>query len=200
MVKSSRKIWRIHITGVVQSVGFRPFIKNLGDKALLKGHVRNLGGAGVEIVIKSNESKKDEFLSQIQNQLPELALITNIDVQSIETNTKFLEKFEIKNSDATLSNGSSFSAIPPDISICSNCSNDIFNQDRRIDYSFTSCTDCGPRYATIIGLPYDRPLTSFNDFPLCENCTNEYTEPLNRRFHAQTTCCVDCGPEYTMYH
>ncbi|OLS26617.1 MAG: Carbamoyltransferase HypF [Candidatus Heimdallarchaeota archaeon LC_2] len=199
MVKSSRKIWQIHINGVVQSVGFRPFIKNLGDNRLLRGYVRNLGGAGVEVVIETNESKKDEFISSIQNQLPELAIITNIDVKSIETDIEFLDKFEIKKSDVKNVNGSSFSAIPPDISICSNCTNDIFHQDRRIDYSFTSCTDCGPRYATIFGLPYDRPVTSFNDFPLCKDCINEYTEPSNRRFHAQTTCCVNCGPKYAMY-
>ncbi|MCE7734043.1 MAG: carbamoyltransferase HypF [Candidatus Heimdallarchaeota archaeon] len=199
MSSLSRKIWRIHITGVVQSVGFRPFIKNLGDEASLKGYVSNLGDAGVEIVINSSDAKKDKFISCITDQLPELAMITEIIETQIDDQIDFSTEFEIKQSKPSTSNSSGFSALPPDISICSFCKDDISNQQRRIDYPFTSCTDCGPRYATIIGLPYDRPLTSFSDFPLCEDCMTEYKFPANRRFHAQTTCCEVCGPNFEMY-
>lgn len=199
MAKSSRKIWRIHITGVVQSVGFRPFIKNLGDKASLKGYVLNLGDAGVEILIDSTETQKDKFIVTIKDQLPELAIITSITTTLTDENHEFAESFEIRKSKPSTGKKSGFSALPPDIAICPNCNNDIFNQNRRVDYPFTSCTDCGPRYATIMGLPYDRPLTSFNDFPLCPECMVEYTKPSDRRFHAQTTCCQKCGPQYNLY-
>ncbi|MHA2028923.1 MAG: acylphosphatase, partial [Candidatus Kariarchaeaceae archaeon] len=113
MASSSRKNWRIHINGVVQSVGFRPFIKNLGDKVKLKGYVCNLGDAGVEIVIQSDEAKRDEFIDQIRNQLPELAVITDIQSNPIEVNISFLEEFEIKKSYSSSNDKSGFSAIPP---------------------------------------------------------------------------------------
>ena len=203
MSSDSHKIWQIKVQGVVQSVGFRPFIKNLGDEFSLLGTVRNCGDAGVEIVVKCNEEELHEFMRAIRERKPELALITRIDYKESRDRHSLhdLREFTILPSKTSRrSQGDdSVSVLPPDICICEECINDMLFEPKRKYYSFTSCTNCGPRYTAIESLPYDRPNTSFREFPLCSSCENEYKDPKNRRFHAQTTCCSQCGPHYFMH-
>ncbi len=194
--------FRINITGVVQSVGFRPFIQKLAAKLEIMGYVRNLASAGVEIVIKSTNNEVDEFVNRIKEDKPELAIILKsnvIEVDSDEIDPGYLEgQFKIIPSKKDKEDKSGFSALPPDVAICDDCIEDM-GSDPRLNYSFTSCTNCGPRYTAIYELPYDRPQTAFRDFPLCETCNAEYTDISDRRLHAQTTCCTECGPIFTMY-
>ena len=196
--KRAPNIWQILITGVVQSVGFRPFVKRLADKMTITGYVRNLGDAGVEIVIDCSKERLNEFIINLQETKPELSIINEITVHPFKlvlTNEEFL----IDKSLSSKGKGKGVSALPPDIAICNSCIQDLKGDSRRIDYPFTSCTNCGPRYSAITSLPYDRPHTSFNSFPLCKDCLIEYKTSSNRRFHAQTTCCKFCGPKYTAY-
>ncbi|MHA2089775.1 MAG: carbamoyltransferase HypF [Candidatus Kariarchaeaceae archaeon] len=190
--------WQILVTGVVQSVGFRPFIQRLAEKMEVTGFVRNLGDAGVEIVMHGSAETTKQFIDRMKNDLPELAYIAQI-----ESNQKSIQasltNFEIKSSLPSSGQLKGVSALPPDIAICDACLNDMEKEGSRFSYSFTSCTNCGPRYSAIEQLPYDRPFTAFSDFPLCDSCNREYTDSEDRRFHAQTTCCNKCGPKYTGY-
>ena len=182
---------RVLVTGIVQSVGFRPFVKRLADSVDTTGHVMNLGSVGVEIVVE--DRCLEEFLSRLKNEKPELAEIFTTTVSSLQDYSR--TSFVILPSRASIA--SSFSPLPPDISICNECIRDLA-VGRRKDYPFISCTNCGPRYAVIKALPYDREKTAFGDFPLCSFCLAEYQSKADRRFHAQTTCCNDCGPSYLL--
>lgn len=183
-------------------MGFRPFIQKLASKLKITGYVRNLASAGVEIVIKSTRNEVDDFVGKIKDEKPELAIILKLNLIEIESsgiNSDFTDgKFLIIPSKKDKQEISGFSALPPDVAICEDCINDM-RSEPRLNYSFTSCTNCGPRYTAIYGLPYDRPLTAFRDFPLCNTCNSEYTDLTDRRLHAQTTCCTICGPKYIMY-
>ncbi len=193
------KITKINIKGVVQSVGFRPFVKKLADKLGYSGYIRNLADAGVEIILHADKTKAKFFFNNICTYKPELSIILeyhiteNIDI--IERHEK--DKFSIINS-ATISSNNGISPLPPDIAICVECQTDSSTK-RRLDYSFISCTNCGPRFTVIKKIPYDRVNTSFNKFPLCIACQQEYYDTSDRRFHAQTTCCKKCGPEYSVF-
>ena len=207
---NKNKICRIVVKGLVQSVGFRPFIKNLADECNLLGFVRNLGSNGVEIIISSPKSNievnVDNFVKKMYTNLPELAEIVELEKNILSMDESELfdsmtedydHKFKILQSQKG-GDSSGFVALPPDIAICHRCIDDLDSDERR-NYSFTSCTNCGPRYSTIHSLPYDRYNTGFESFKLCNRCNSEYSNPKNRRFHAQTTCCINCGPEYTLY-
>ncbi len=201
---SRKNGWIISLQGVVQSVGFRPFVKKLADAIGVRGYVRNLGDAGVEIgIANANESILKEFLRRLREEKPELAEILHLECRPADfSKEKRLWRdgeFRILPSLKQKGGSTGFSALPPDISICNNCLGDMKKQERRKMYAFTSCTDCGPRYSTITGVPYDRPRTSFAEFSLCPQCMEEYTNPSDRRFHAQTTCCIVCGPQYQAY-
>ncbi|MFW9905035.1 MAG: carbamoyltransferase HypF [Candidatus Thorarchaeota archaeon] len=187
---------RIVITGVVQGIGFRPFVYNIALKHSLKGYVLNRGDAGVEIQVKGDKNQIDSFLHSLQMEKPALAYYETFDVDydlSLTNQSKF-EKFQIAPSSFT--RGSKGSYIPPDLPICDKCLSEMRSDPRRENYPFTSCVDCGPRYTVITSLPYDRPRTTMEEFPLCSECLAEYTNPSDRRFHAQTTCCWNCGPRY----
>ncbi len=182
---------RILVTGIVQSVGFRPFIKRLAEDLGTTGHVKNLGSVGVEIVVEQH--LLDIFIHRMEREKPELSAIYSHEVEAIQNYEA--DGFTILRS--TDISSTTFSPLPPDISMCNGCRQDL-DVGRRVDYPFISCTDCGPRYAVIRGLPYDREKTSFAEFPLCTECGEEYTSLSNRRFHAQTTCCSMCGPSYEL--
>ncbi len=192
------------ITGIVQGVGFRPFILREARKSRLKGYVKNTG-AGVEIV--TNDKTQ---ISKILEKIPPLAKIDQIKIEKIE-DEKF-DEFIIKNSDPPLprtdappgrlhhnSNTSNFS-IPPDIAPCKNCKKELFDpKNRRYQYFFTSCTNCGPRFSIAEKFPFDRANTTLEKFPMCEECKKEYSHPDDRRFHAQTIACEICGPTLSLY-
>ncbi len=184
---------KISVTGIVQGVGFRPFIYRIAVKNGLNGYVRNRGDAGVEIVLEGKEDSVKNFLRNLEEKKPPLAQIHEVITKRLEGKNEH-EKFTIYKSskEAKLSG----SVIPPDIAICNECLKELRDpNDPRYEYFFITCTNCGPRYTTIERLPYDRENTTMQDFPMCSFCQSEYTNPLNRRFHAQTVACPNCGPK-----
>lgn len=187
---------RLVINGVVQGIGFRPFVYNLALKNDLTGYVLNRGDAGVEIQVKGSKERIEAFVFSLKSKKPSLARynIFDIDYNPKNVQDAKYDKFRIEKS--SLTRGSQGSYIPPDLPICRNCLSEMKTDPRRKNYPFTSCVDCGPRYTVITSLPYDRPRTVMDEFPLCPECVSEYTKPTDRRFHAQTTCCWNCGPKY----
>jgi hydrogenase maturation protein HypF len=189
----------VNVTGIVQGVGFRPFVYRVALENSLSGYVLNLGDAGVRIVVEGNRRQINTLLNQLQSNLPSISRIDTLETIWSEAENSFsgfiIEKSSVaRNEDAEL-------VVPPDIAICSNCIDDLNNPNSRwYDYPFTSCAACGPRFSTIADLPYDRPNTTMSDFPLCNVCNTGYTDPLDRRYHAQTTACEECGPRYRLYN
>lgn len=181
----------IKVNGIVQGVGFRPFVYRLAKKLNLKGYVLNLGDAGVEIEVEGDKKTIEIFIKKLKEEKPPLAEINEIKVEYRKE--KGYEDFIIRKSkDAK---GRNTSIIPPDISICNECIEDMEKQKRRKNYFFTTCTNCGPRFTIIKRLPYDRSNTTMDEFEMCEECKKEYTNPLDRRYHAQTIACKRCGPK-----
>ncbi|BCD92341.1 carbamoyltransferase HypF [Francisella halioticida] len=183
-------ITKILVNGIVQGVGFRPFIYCLAKDMDLCGSVKNTPN-GVKIILQCDESIADSFIADIKAKLPPLANIETIEKTICQTETKFTD-FKILE---TLQ-GNSTTKIPADTAICNSCLDDIFNpRSRYYLYPYTSCTHCGPRFSTIQSLPYDRDKTTYKDFPLCNDCLASYTNPLDRHYHAQTIACSKCGPK-----
>ena len=183
----------IVVSGIVQGVGFRPFIYRIAIKNRLVGYVRNRGDAFVEIVIEGNKNSVTQFLMDLQEQKPPLAQIYNIRTDYKVKDEGFNEFRIMQSLGETKFSGA---VIPPDVSICDECLLELRDpKNRRFNYFFITCTDCGPRYTVINRLPYDRPNTSMKDFQMCNVCAKEYGDPLNRRFHAQTIACHNCGPK-----
>ena len=181
----------IKISGIVQGVGFRPFIYNL---ALNSGFSGNVSNTTEGVLIKINASSSGEvenFIGLIRENKPKPALIENIVFKKIPHEA--VEGFQINKSIKT---DSRFQLISPDIATCSKCVEDIMDQDNtnRYHYPFTNCTNCGPRFTIIKEMPYDRPSTTMNKFKMCDECMTEYDDPLDRRFHAQPNACKKCGP------
>lgn len=183
---------KILTQGIVQGVGFRPYVYRLAIDLNLKGYVRNLGNV-VEIIIEGN--KCNLFIERLSKELPPIAKIDMMDIEDIENNN--YTEFKIIESNNAYSG---ISVIPPDIAICDKCLEEIRNpNDRRYKYPFNACTDCGPRFTVIDSVPYDRIRTTMKDFPLCDNCLVEYKNPLNRRYHGEAICCDECGPQMAIY-
>ncbi len=182
----------IRVTGVVQGVGFRPFIYRIAVKNGLRGYVRNMGDAGVEILLEGGEEEIEGFLRDLRERKPPLARVYEVIVSQLGGGDRFDSFRILKSSDEE---GLSGSVIPPDVAICEECLRELRDPENpRYDYFFITCTDCGPRYTIIEGLPYDRDKTSMREFSMCSLCEGEYRDPLNRRFHAQTVACPRCGP------
>jgi len=187
----------IHVTGIVQGVGFRPFVYRVAKSLSLEGYVLNLGDAGVSIVVEGNSKSIKELIYRIEQDPPSISRVDKLDIKWEESGKSFKD-FIIKKSSTFRSTGLA-PDIPPDIAICSACITDMTDSNSRwYLYPFTSCAACGPRFSTITDLPYDRPNTTMIDFPLCDTCNTGYTGPLDRRYHAQTTACEDCGPTYRL--
>ncbi|MBI5029202.1 MAG: carbamoyltransferase HypF [Chloroflexi bacterium] len=186
-------IRKIHVTGIVQGVGFRPFVYQIATRAKLHGWVVNTS-AGVEIEIEGDTATLDDFLRALTHDKPPLARIDSINVVDLPTNGhERFDRFEIRESVAL---AGAFQPISPDISICPDCLRELFDpNDRRYLYPFINCTNCGPRFTIIEDIPYDRPKTTMKTFPMCDDCAREYHDPLNRRFHAQPVACPKCGPK-----
>ena len=186
------KTFKINITGIVQGVGFRPFIYNLASKKSLYGDVCNTSYGVIVRVNASDMGTVNEFVTHIKNNKPEPAFIENIEIKEIE-HLPFGD-FKILKSEST---DDGFALISPDLATCSNCLQDINNpkEKRRFNYAFTNCTNCGPRFTIIKKLPYDRSSTTMSGFTMCTECSNEYFNPSDRRFHAQPNACTKCGPK-----
>ncbi len=186
------KALKILTQGIVQGVGFRPYVYRLACDLNLNGYVRNLGNV-VEIIIEGENTQ--DFVVRLPKELPPIAKISSMEVEEIACEN--YSDFEIIESGDTYSG---ISVIPPDIAICDKCLEEIRNpKDRRYKYAFNACTDCGPRFTVIESVPYDRIRTSMDEFPLCNDCLIEYKEPLNRRYHGEAICCSECGPQMEIY-
>ena len=180
--------FHIHIGGCVQGVGFRPFVYRLARKYRLKGWVNNTVD-GIHIRINSEEKKAMEFYSECIVKCPRQSHITSHEIQ--ETAPEDFSDFKIIRSDET---GPIDLAITPDFGICQNCLNELkLTQDRRFQYPFITCTNCGPRYSISQGLPYDRHLTTMAPFQMCGECQAEFHQPKDRRYYSQTNSCQSCG-------
>lgn len=186
---------KIRITGLVQGVGFRPFVFRLAKELGLKGYVLN-DTEGVLTEVEGAKDKLDEFLIRIDREKPGLSKIFSLQHSFLEE-TEF-NSFEIRESNE---HGDKKVSILPDIAVCDECIKDISTpSDRRFHYPFTNCTNCGPRFTIINALPYDRKNTSMKDFKMCPDCEKEYTLPSDRRFHAQPDACPVCGPRVSLYN
>jgi hydrogenase maturation protein HypF len=183
----------ISVRGVVQGVGFRPFIYRLAQQHDLKGWVRNTSG-NVEIGVEGNEAEINHFLKELESKAPPMARIESVEVSF--SPPQGYDDFIIKES---LSREGHYQLVSPDIATCPECKEEIFSAtDRRYGYAFTNCTNCGPRFTIIEDIPYDRPKTTMRSFKMCPLCQREYDDPLDRRFHAQPNACPVCGPKLEM--
>lgn len=189
---------KIRVTGVVQGIGFRPFIYRLSHRLGLKGYVLNRGDAGVEIVVEGERERITDFCNAIKEEKPALSRIESFKIKWMPFKGDF-DSFIIKESNKE--KGSPKGAVfPPDIRICNDCRKEIFDKSsRRYNYPLISCTNCGPRFTVIENLPYDRERTSMKEFPLCESCAKEFIDPTTRWLNAQTMACPICGPRVMLY-
>ena len=189
------KTEKVLVEGIVQGVGFRPFVYRIATELELAGYVRNLGNV-VEIIIQGSAEQISDFIYKLQNELPPIAKINNLETEELENEEGYAD-FTIKESSDSFSGTS---VIPPDLAICDKCLEEINDPDnRRYNYPFNACTDCGPRFTVIENVPYDRDKTTMDDFPLCPECEIEYKNPLDRRYHAEASCCEVCGPSLELY-
>ena len=178
------------ITGVVQGVGFRPFVYRLAHRYGLSGFVGN-DSQGVFIEVEGDATDIDRFATALQTETPPLAFIDTVHAQTIPLKNDRAAMFEIVQSAVRSTENS---LISPDVSICADCRRELFDPaDRRYRYPFINCTNCGPRFTIIRAMPYDRPQTTMARFEMCVACRAEYDDPLNRRFHAQPIACPPVG-------
>lgn len=185
---------KIKINGIVQGVGFRPFVYQLATRFGLKGEVANTS-SGVFIHIEGTKEKIEPFCKDLTEKSPPLAHITEMSIHP-----EHVEGFN--NFSIVKSRDQAFQStlISPDVSICDECLYELFDtDDRRYGYPFINCTNCGPRYTIIDNIPYDRLNTSMKHFKMCEKCQTEYDDPESRRFHAQPDACAVCGPHVALY-
>ena len=181
--------YRVEVNGIVQGVGFRPFVYKLAMSLSLKGMVRNTAG-GVLIEIEGPVQTLDQFVTRLRTEAPPLAQIDTVKTEPLAYSG--YENFTII---ASSVEEAANTLISPDISICSDCGRELFDPaDHRYLYPFINCTNCGPRYTIIRDVPYDRHNTTMREFPMCPFCGAQYGDPYDRRYHAQPVCCHDCGP------
>jgi hydrogenase maturation protein HypF len=184
----------IEVSGIVQGVGFRPYIYRLATERGLSGSITNTA-AGVAIEVEGPREVVEEFLARLPREAPPLARITAVSVCELPCDHD--HSFRILPSRA----GKEVrTLISPDVAICADCLRELFDPaDRRYRYPFINCTNCGPRYTIVRDIPYDRPRTSMAVFPMCAACQREYDDPTNRRFHAQPNACWECGPQVELW-
>jgi hydrogenase maturation protein HypF len=181
--------WRIQVQGVVQGVGFRPFVHRLAQRLNLSGSVLN-DSAGVLIEVEGESAAVAIFRQALSAEAPPLARIDNVTTSVVPVLGS--KGFAILHSE---SSDSAQTLVSPDIALCDDCLRELFDPtDRRYRYPFINCTNCGPRFTIIQGVPYDRPRTTMAEFALCSECAGEYCDPGDRRFHAQPNACPTCGP------
>ena len=189
-----KKRLEIRIEGLVQGVGFRPFVAQLGARLGVTGFVLN-DGRGVEIAVQGEPATLDVFLSSLQTEAPPLARVESLQrviLPLILDESAFVIL-------ASRGDGAKVAAIAPDAHVCDDCLAEMLDpRDRRYHYPFINCTNCGPRFSIITGIPYDRPRTTMADFMMCPACSSEYQDPTSRRYHAQPIACPACGPQLTL--
>jgi len=183
--------YRLLFQGIVQGVGFRPYLYRVAKKFKLNGFVKNTS-EGVILEVEGRDL--EDFVPYVLNHLPPLSEVVNYHVSKIPS--QFSKEFQILSSEST---EKSELFVSPDIAICKNCKKELsLPSDRRYRYPFINCTDCGPRLTIIKDLPYDRPKTTMAKFTMCPDCSNEYHDPMDRRYHAQPVSCFHCGPTLTL--
>ncbi|MEG1574522.1 MAG: carbamoyltransferase HypF, partial [Bacteroidales bacterium] len=186
--------YSINVYGLVQGVGFRPFIYRLALDMSINGSVSNCN-RGVEILIQATNENCGIFIARIKREHPQASEITSITVEDQDIVNES-NGFEIVSSHG---DDMQITGISPDIAVCNKCMCDINDRAKRYKYAFVNCTGCGPRFSIIKSLPYDRNITTMNKFKLCSSCAAEFEDIDSRRFHTQPVCCNDCGPHYTMH-
>ena len=183
----------IKIYGIVQGVGFRPFVYRIAQKYDIRGYVRNNSNS-VVVEAEGEADYLEKFLNSLLNDAPPASRIDSIEVKDLPPDG--FKDFKILRSDSEREKDV---VIPPDIAICEDCKRELFDpSDRRYLYPFINCTNCGPRYTIIRTIPYDRPRTTMSEFQMCPECEEEYHNPMDRRFHAQPVACAKCGPHVWM--
>ncbi len=191
MLRSDDVRQHFTVTGVVQGVGFRPFVHRIASELGLAGFVGNDSGA-VFLEVQGERARVDEFARRLRAEAPPLARISAVLVAEAAADTACEREFRIVSSQ-TITGAKT--PIPADIAVCEDCLAELFDpRDRRYRHPFVTCTNCGPRFTIIRELPYDRPNTTMSAFAMCERCAAEYHDPADRRFHAQPIACPDCGP------
>ena len=181
----------IKVNGIVQGVGFRPFIHKLVLEDGLAGWIRNTT-SGAEIEVEGSKEAIEGFINDIEEKAPLLAVIENIETEFFD-NLNMYNGFRIEDSDER---GKRRALVSPDVAICQDCLKELNDKnDRRYRYPFINCTNCGPRFTIIKDIPYDRKNTTMSEFPMCSECASEYGNIENRRYHAQPDCCPKCGPQ-----
>jgi len=185
---------QIEVSGIVQGVGFRPYVYRLATGRHLRGTICNTA-AGVSIEVEGPAELVQDFVEHLPAEAPPLARITSLSVREAACNGE--TDFRIVHSQE----GEEVrTLISPDVAICPDCLHELFDpRDRRFGYPFINCTNCGPRFTIVRDIPYDRPRTSMAPFPMCPACKAEYEDPLNRRFHAQPNACWECGPQVELW-
>ena len=184
---------RIRVEGIVQGVGFRPFVHGLATRLDLAGFVGN-DARGVFVEVEGDDGAVAEFLRVIESEPPPLAVVERVTASTMAPVGEW--HFTIV---ASRAGGESQALISPDTATCDDCLAELWDErNRRYRYPFTNCTNCGPRFTIVRGVPYDRPLTTMAPFEMCERCAAEYHDPTDRRFHAQPVCCPDCGPHLVL--
>jgi len=188
-----RSAVRLRITGVVQGVGFRPFVYRLAHEHGVAGWVRN-DEDGVHVAAEGSAEAVAAFVAAIRAQPPPAARVANLELTPVAA--AGFGTFEIRASEG---GRAPTVRISPDLATCDECLRELFDPgDRRYGYPYINCTNCGPRYSIVLSLPYDRPRTTMKDWPLCTACRREYEDPADRRFHAQPVACHACGPAYRL--
>jgi len=184
---------QVRVHGVVQGVGFRPFLFRLATRLGLAGFARN-DSSGVVAEVEGARAAVAEFKAAIETEAPPVAVVREILCEEIPARGE--RGFRIPESERSAEHGV---LIPPDVATCANCLGELRDPgDRRHRYPFINCTDCGPRYTIVSGIPYDRPMTTMREFEMCAECLGEYRDPRSRRFHAQPNACPECGPRVTL--
>jgi hydrogenase maturation protein HypF len=185
----NRRRVRARVEGTVQGVGFRPYVYRLAEELRLGGFILN-DERGVVLEIEGAPITVDDFLRRLAVEAPPLARVERVaseDIAAIGESTFTIEESQVS--------GAPAAPVTPDTATCDECLAELFDPaDRRYRYPFINCTNCGPRFTIVRGVPYDRPLTTMASFRMCERCLAEYEDPADRRFHAQPNACPDCGP------
>jgi len=187
-------VYHVQVSGLVQGVGFRPFVYRMAGIHQVNGWIRNTND-GVEMEIAATADKMEDFLDGIRTEAPAAAEIREILVTSTKMSESTFSDFRIISSRDT---SEEITEVSPDIAVCDACLSDMKSQSHRLDYPFVNCTHCGPRFSIINDLPYDRAKTSMKVFPMCSQCEAEYQDIFDRRFHAQPVACNHCGPVYEL--
>jgi hydrogenase maturation protein HypF len=185
-----RRRLRVRVDGIVQGVGFRPYVNRLAAELGLAGYVLN-DERGVLLEVEGGAEAVERFLARLPAEAPPLATVERVHDEDVAAHGDD-SRFRIVSSERA---GEPLALVSPDTATCQDCLSELFDPaDRRYRYPFINCTNCGPRFTIVRGVPYDRPQTTMAGFGMCERCRAEYEDPGDRRFHAQPNACPDCGP------